>query len=351
MNWAVQTDALENYFANPYYMTMHSFLNENLTKYVATAQYVSDTVVFVLHPSNGSVVEIKLISYSQSVSYPSLSANGRVADDKIIHSLTVSGPYRLLLSIINIETWEINSYYSSGRTYTDFFTPLFNSDQIFLVMDDWSTGESYTLRAVYNKLKYTEVFTEITASYEDVTSNFTFTSLTPTQTLGSDSTSNLSINPVASNFSVDTDRTYRATVNLHSLSAETYNLTTNVSAVVESIAYDCYNVTMSGSSIDLSNYLAISESEGETVPSWIAFNPSVPSILISNSTETYSKTYTIMNTINGVLRRFVLSTNVTINITEPTATQNDGDDKDYCLSTSSKALCGVYLGLIGLAVF
>ena len=350
MNWAVQTDTLENYFYSASTRRMHSFLNNNLTKYVATAQYSSDTVVFVLHPSNGSVVEIKLISYSQSGTAPWLNANGRVADDKIIHSFTVGSPNRLLLSIINIETWEINSYYFSSITYTNFFTPIFNSDQIFLVLEDYPASEFYVFRAAYDKLNYTELFTEMTASYEDVSSNFTFSSLTLTQTLGSDSTSDLSITPVASNFSVDTDRTYRATANLHSLSVETYNSTINTSAIIGPIAYDCYDVTMNGTSATLSNVVTMSEGEGGSIPNWMAFNPSTASILVVHSTETSSNNFTISNTISGVFGSFVLNTNFTINITEPTATQNDGDDKDYCLNTSSKALCGVYLGLIGLAV-
>ena len=62
---------------------MDSFVNNAKTKYAATAQYSSDTLVSVLHPNNGSVVEIKLISYSQSTSAPFVNVNDRIVDDRL----------------------------------------------------------------------------------------------------------------------------------------------------------------------------------------------------------------------------------------------------------------------------
>ena len=67
---------------------------------------------------------------------------------------------------------------------------------------------------------------------------FNFSSFSLTQTLGTDSTSNLTIAPTTPNIETDTDKTYKVTANVYSNQIVTYNETVNTTAIFGPIGFD-----------------------------------------------------------------------------------------------------------------
>ena len=66
LNWGVQVSALEDIFSTGEAQRIYSYINDASTKYVCTAQLASTSLMFVLHPSNGSLIEAKQLSYEFS---------------------------------------------------------------------------------------------------------------------------------------------------------------------------------------------------------------------------------------------------------------------------------------------
>ena len=74
----------------------------------------------------------------------------------------------------------------------------------------------------------------------------------------------------------------------------------------------------------------------------MAYDSTTGNVSISIPSEVSAYNYTITNTYTGVFgSNFSFGTNLTINITA----QVDEDD-DYCLNSSSKFLCGLFIFLI-----
>ena len=69
---------------------------------------------------------------------------------------------------------------------------------------------------------------------------------------------------------------------------------------------------------------------------------------MSNTSEVSLNTYSVTNGYTGVFENITFTTNFTINITEVSTAENKNDD--YCLNASSKAVCGIYIGLICFAI-
>ena len=345
MNWGTQMDAFEDIFANTAKARLYSYINNANTKYVYLGQYSTASLVCIFHPSNGSLIEARQFAYPFTYSSSTLKANGRISDDKIVHSIRISSSTRAFVTFINIDTWESSSYYVDRSVYLEGFSPLFNTDQIFLILDDSTTSSDYTMVAPYDKLHYTEVFEQTSITFEVITSNFTVNSLTVVQTLSSNTPSDLTITPTTPTFETDTARSYKVTANIHSTSTATYNATVNTTTTLGPIGFDCYTMNVNATNANFTNSISFSHSEGLDIPGWVYFNPSDSEVLVFNNTEVSSNVYTITNSLTGVFDNITYATNFTINIVEDSTTNDD----EYCLNESSKALCGLYIGLIAFA--
>ena len=185
----------------------------------------------------------------------------------------------------------------------------------------------------------------------DVFDNYTFVHFNVTQYGDIDSPNSISSTPVDRNLTKDTQKSYEVTVNIFSQNVEVYNHTVNTSATIGPLHFDCYSVTTAATHTNFLNYLAFSQAEGQSLPSWLTFNPTTANASISDPTTLNSDSYTIANTCLGVTENFVLNTNLTIDIIEETSNSNNTNnntknDEDHCLGASSEALCGVLVTVI-----
>ena len=158
----------------------------------------------------------------------------------------------------------------------------------------------------------------------------------------------MTIIPTTPNIETDTDKTYKVTANVYSNQIVTYNETVNTTAIFGPIGFDWYEVVTSATSTNFTNDVSFNHSEGLNIPSWVFFNPSTPLVLVSNTSEASVNTYSVTNGYTGVFENITFTTNFTINITEVSTAENKNDD--YCLNASSKAVCGIYIGLICFAI-
>ena len=365
MKWGFETSALENYFSSSSRRKLYTYMNNASTKYVCAGHLSTSSFVFVFHPNNGSIIEVKQINYDLSYSSPIINANGRISDDKIILAMKVSSTTRFFVTFINIDTWDLNSFYAEGSYDLEGFSSLFNTDQIYMIFDDSTNSIDFTIRATYDKLHYTELFSQMATTADDVTNNFTFTSISPTQTQGTDTASDLSITPTASGLGYDSSKSYNVTANIHSTSTPIYTSPMNTSSTFGPIPFDCYSTTTSASNANFTSNLSFKSSDGSAVPNWVYFNPSTPEILVTDNTAVSENTYSISNAYTGVFQNVTFVTNVTVNITSAVSSgiQNSTNstttestentckkENEYCLGASSNFVCGAYIALIALAV-
>ena len=189
----------------------------------------------------------------------------------------------------------------------------------------------------------------------NVTSNFTLNNLPISHTDESESTISSSITPSNQTLNVDDDLTYNVTANIFSSSVESYSGSTSVGP----LQFDCYDVVTSANNANFTNQLTLTQSDGSALPGWMTFDPSTAMITVSNTSDIAATTYILTNTYTGLLSNISYAANVSITFTEEVVnntntnntnannTNNENkDDDDYCLSASSKATCGIFIGLI-----
>ena len=126
--------------------------------------------MFVFYPSNGSLIEAKQLGYDSSFTNPKIDANGRISDNKIVHSIKVASTSRCFVTFINIDTWELKSFYAEGSIRLKGLSSLFNTDQIFMAFI--YSPNYFTIKTAYDKLNYTELFKPMENTIEDVRGNF-----------------------------------------------------------------------------------------------------------------------------------------------------------------------------------
>ena len=180
----------------------------------------------------------------------------------------------------------------------------------------------------------------------DISSSFNFTTVSIPHSQTTDMLSSQSVTPNNITLYTDSDKTYKATLNIFSTNVETYTGTVNTSTSVGPIGFDCYDVSTSASNANFSNQLTFVQSNGSSFPNWMTFDSTTASVTLSIPNEESSDTYTITNSYTGVLgSTFTLTTNATISITNAT-----NSDDDYCLKASSEGMCAFFVILIVVGV-
>ena len=269
-----------------------------------------------------------------------------------------------IASFINTDTWESTAFIGPDNTQVTGYTQIFgSSNQIVLLMRD---GTNYwTMQTAYDKLNYTEVYNATTIdNITDVTSTVNFTATTiVSQVIDQESTTDSGASAGDETFNNNTDLPYKVTAFIFSTSVQEISGTTN-DTNLGVLEFDCYQVTSSGSSVNFTNQLTLTQSDGQPAPSWMTLDPVTGNLSISNDAVAVSGIYNLSNIYTGALGTFALQSNVSITITEAatpntnTTTTNENNEKDsdaYCLDASSKGLCGLYVfliiaGVIGLVI-
>ena len=191
----------------------------------------------------------------------------------------------------------------------------------------------------------------------DITTNFTFTDVTLSKSLGTQSTSETTVTVTDSTFNENADLTYKVKANIFNSSTESYSGVTSVGP----LSFNCYNATTTGNNVNFTNNIALTQSDGSALPDWMTFNESTAMITVSNTSDVPATIYTMTNSYTGILGNFTLVNNVSITFTEVVqnntsnntntnnGTNNQNGDDDHCLGASSEALCGVFMTIIVVA--
>ena len=348
-DWAVESAAVENDYALPFTRVMFSFLNDDSNRLINIMQIQLLPIVIVLNPADGTLIDAKKIDYNLTYSFAQINACGKVSNNMAIVFFTGITPNVSPLTFINTETWELTSYISTVYIFGAGFTPLFNTDQIVMLLRTIPL-DYLTLQAAYDKLNATEFFNATTYTLTDINGSLAFT--TPMGVSFSEQNHSITpLTPTVSDLALSTNSslTYEVTANIFSSNVATLEADITSSSLGP-VEFDCYSVTTSASNADFSNQLSMTQSDGQAIPSWMSFDSATGSISLS-SPEISSGNYTVTNSLTGVAVNFTLDTNVTINIVEASSNDDDQDgddtdDDDHCLGASSEGLCAFFAILI-----
>ena len=318
---------------------MFSALNDDSNRLINIMQTDLAPIVILLNPADGSLIDAKKVEYNLTYSSGALQASGKVSNNTIMVSYVGYSPNVSPLVFINTETWELTSYLSRVFIVPSGFTPLFNTNQIIMLVQT-STPEYFTLQADYDKLNATELFEAATYTLSDVNSSFGFSEPHIPYTNAGEATNSLDPTLSDPTFATDANKTYDVTANIYSTSVAT--LEGNVSSTsLGPVEFDCYSVTTSPSSVNFSGQLSMTQGDEQAIPSWMTFNSSSATLSLS-SPEVSSANYTVTNSLVGLFSNLTLDTNVIINITEVSSQEND----EHCMGASSEGLCGFFVTLI-----
>ena len=135
----------------------YNYLNDDSTKYFSLSLGSSTYNIIALHPSNGSHITTKIVtSPITSISFP--RANGRFSNNLMLIHIGYQSPTRgENLILVNTDDWSVTTYVSSSRRSLYNYSPIFDTDQIMLLLRDSSLGE-LTLQTAYDKLDKTEFY-------------------------------------------------------------------------------------------------------------------------------------------------------------------------------------------------
>ena len=135
----------------------YSFLNDDFSKYFAIFQQTTSSVVLAINSTNGSLMEAKRITYPEaSISNTSTSYCGKLSDNKLLVSFLSTNDYHYI-DILNTDNWDQLSYNTTGNRILYKASPIFNTDQVALF---YGGATNFRLQTAYNKLNYTEIFTQ-----------------------------------------------------------------------------------------------------------------------------------------------------------------------------------------------
>ena len=343
-DWVIESNVLEDTYITNDMMKQMSFLSDDSTKYYNILQVTLSPVVIILNPADGALLDGRKIDLSISALAGYFWASGRVSSNMIMVSFQAIVPASYHLFFINTDTWELTSYQIEGSDVKVFgFAPLFNTNQIFLEME--YSGSPFILQTAYDKLHLAEIFNQTTYTLTNVTYDFGFGPSGVSIANFTENTGALSVTVADITFTTDSSKTYEVIANTFSSSVATLTADTN-STTIGPLEFDCYSVTTSASSADFSNQPTLTQSDGQSIPSWMVFNSSSASISLT-SPEVSEGNYTITNSYQGVVSNFTFTTNVTINITEYDSQTNNGTkNDDHCLNASSEGLCIFFVFLI-----
>ena len=180
-----------------------------------------------------------------------------------------------------------------------------------------------------------------------MTLNYTITNYTTSHAYNPISPTDWAVSNANLNLTIDADKSYDVTVNIFSESIEVYNASVNTNSTIGPLVFDCYTANTAGTTANFTNSLSFSQSEGQSLPSWLTFDATTGNASVSNPSTLGSDNYKISNSNSGVLGNFTFDTILTISIVDgSTNNTNNNDDEDHCLNTSSEALCGVIVAII-----
>ena len=132
-------------------------MNDDSTKYFSLIPGLFTHNIIVLHPSNGSHITTKIVTSPITyIAFP--RANGRFSNNLMLIHVPQQTPTRGdNLIFVNTEDWSVTTYVSSSLRTVYNYSPIFDTDQIMLLLFDLNLG-FFTLQTAYDKLDKTEFY-------------------------------------------------------------------------------------------------------------------------------------------------------------------------------------------------
>ena len=135
----------------------YNYLNDDSTKYFSLNIGSGSFNVIVLHPDNGSHIATKIVTPS-ATSFSEVHSNGRFSNNMLLIHVGQGSPSSENLIFVNTDDWTSTTYISTYNRILYNHSPMFNSDQIVLLLTD-VVLDYYTLQTAYDKLHLTEFYT------------------------------------------------------------------------------------------------------------------------------------------------------------------------------------------------
>ena len=342
LTWGMQTNTFENiYGTSAANRRMYAYLNSDSTKYVSITALSSAALIVIMNPTNGNLIDARQIAFSTSFSSMELYANGRVSNDMIVVSMTTSSEDSSLMSFVNITSWESTAYKASANVQMVGFTPIFDTNQIVLLMRD--SSKYWSLKTGYDQMNYTEVFKGTTDTITDANSSLSFSSVTVTLSSTFEPLDDVTITTSNETLQTISDLTYKVTANIFSTSTQSFSGTSD-DTFLGSAYFDCYDIVTNANNVSFADQLSIAQTDGQAGPSWMSVDSASGNISFSNA-EAVSSAYLIQNSYTGSVENFTLDITVFVDITctgtsNMTSNNTNGDenDEDHCFNALSRAL-------------
>ena len=148
---------IDNIYSTQEYRNSYNYLNDDSTKYFSLNRGNVTFNIIVLDPSNGSHITTKIVT-PPATSFDFTYANGRFSNNlMLIHVPQISPSDGDNLILVNTEDWSVTTYVSSTLRRLYNYLPIFDTDQIMLLLRD-SRLVDFTLQTAYDKLDKTEFY-------------------------------------------------------------------------------------------------------------------------------------------------------------------------------------------------
>ena len=149
---------IDNIYSTQEYRNSYNYLNDDSTKYFSLNRGDVTFNIIVLHPSNGNHITTKIVTPS-APSFSFFHANGRFSNNLMLIHIGYQSPTRgENLILVNTDDWSVTTYVSSSLRLLHNYLPIFDTDQIMLLFNDFSLGAYFTLQTAYDKLDKTEFY-------------------------------------------------------------------------------------------------------------------------------------------------------------------------------------------------
>ena len=133
-------------------------MNNATTEYTVIQQLEESVFILVLNATDGNMLSAKELQFpSLNFNNLKIMSSGKISENEVIIAPRDNNSH--LVTIVNTDTWSVNTYYAAGNTAQLYsFVPLFSTDQIVLLFFQTNSWH-YTFQTAYNKLDKTEMYT------------------------------------------------------------------------------------------------------------------------------------------------------------------------------------------------
>lgn len=140
---------------------MFTYVNNDTSKFYWLIQGSTFFNVLVMHPSNGSYIESKIVTSSSGDAVNTVISGGRFSESlMLIHYTLITGAFRDYLTFLNVDDWTATSYVQTNIRFLSGFSTVFGTNEIMLLFAQSNPNLDYSIQTDYDKLNLTQMYTE-----------------------------------------------------------------------------------------------------------------------------------------------------------------------------------------------